>query len=189
MSDLNSNEQQPITVSVSRKVIPGKEEEYETWIKGIIKASSKYPGHLGVNVLRPSDVTNGEYVIIYKYDTYQNACHWEKSQERADWLDKIADITQGEETRKRITGLEFWFDLPSISTTMVPVKYKMAIVLFCVVYIMVLTLATVLNPFIGHMPFWIKLLFIIPTQVLLMTYIIMPVVTKLLKNWLYELNS
>lgn len=186
MSEITSKDEQPITVSVSRKILPGKEAEYETWIKGIIKVSQMFPGHLGVNVLRPSNATNGEYVIIYKYDSYEHACGWEKSPERKEWLAKVKAISVGEDKRKRVTGLEFWFDLPSISVALVPVKHKMALVLFCVVYLMVLTLATLFEPILHNLPFWAKLLFIIPTQVILMTYVIMPNVTKLLKSWLYK---
>ena len=179
---------QPVTISVSRKVAPGKEQAYEEWIRGISQVSAKYTGHLGVNVLRPSDATNGEYVIIYRFDTYENACKWERSKERAEWIERLGPLVQGEAKRKRVTGLEFWFDLPSISVTMVPVKYKMALVLFVVVYVLVLTLATVLRPLLADFPFWGQLLVIIPTQVLLMTYVVMPRVTKLLKNWIYELR-
>ena len=69
---------QPVTVSVSRKVIAGKEKEYEQWLGGISKAGAKYPGHLGVNVLRPCSATKGEYVVIYRFDSYENARRWEE---------------------------------------------------------------------------------------------------------------
>jgi antibiotic biosynthesis monooxygenase (ABM) superfamily enzyme len=186
MQEAREEDAGPVTVSVSRKVVAGKEQEYEAWIKGITQASSSYPGHMGVNVLRPSNATDGEYVLIYRYDTYENACHWEKSEERASWIAKLDPLVEGEAKRKRVTGLEFWFDLPSIPVAMVPSKHKMALVLFVVVYTLVLTLATVLAPILESLPFWQKLLIIIPSQVVLMTYIVMPRVTKLLKGWLYQ---
>ena len=93
--------------------------------------------------------------------------------------------SDGEATRKRVTGLEFWFDLPSIPVTLTPSKHKMALVLFVVVYSLVLLLSTLLQPIIGPFPIWAKLLVVIPIQVLLMTYLVMPRVTSLLKNWIY----
>ena len=176
---------QPVTVSVSRKVIPGKEKDYEEWLGGISKAGAKYPGHLGVNVLRPCNATKGEYVVIYRFDSYENAQHWEESDERASWIEKLGPLVEGEATRKSVTGLEFWFDLPSIPVTMTPSKHKMALVLFVVVYTLVLLLSTLLQPIIGPFPVWAKLLVVIPIQVLLMTYLVMPRVTSLLKNWIY----
>lgn len=178
------NEQ--VTVSVSRKVAAGQEKQYEEWISGISQAASRFPGHMGTNALRPCDATKGEYVIIYRFDNYQHANNWEQSEERAQWLDKVAPFVQGEETRKKVTGLEFWFDLPTISISQVPSKHKMALVLFVVVYVLVLSLSTILAPLIGEFPFWGKLLVVIPSQVILMTYFVMPRVTRLLKSWLYH---
>ena len=77
------------------------------------------------------------------------------------------------------------FDLPSIPVTMTPSKHKMALVLFVVVYTLVLLLSSLLEPFIGAFPVWAKLMVVIPIQVLLMTYLVMPRVTSLLKNWIY----
>ncbi len=178
----------PVTVSVSRKAVPGKEKEYEQWISGISQSASKYPGHMGTNVLRPSDATKGEYVIIYRFDNYPNACQWEQSDERSQWLEKVAPLVQGETTRKKVTGLEFWFDLPDIPVTHAPSRQKMAIVMIVVVYVLVLTLSTLFTPIIGDFAFWQKLLVIIPLQVILMTYVVMPRVTRLLKNWLYSIS-
>ncbi len=176
---------QPVTVSVSRRVKPGKEKDYENWLGGISQAGAKYPGHLGVNVLRPCDATKGEYVVIYRFDKYENAQRWEESDERASWIEKLGPLVEGEATRKRVTGLEFWFDLPSIPVTMTPSKHKMALILLVVVYTLVLLLSTLLQPLIADFPVWAKLLVVIPIQVLLMTYLVMPRVTSLLKDWIY----
>ncbi len=180
-----SDDGQPVTVSVSRKVIPGKEAAYEEWLSGISKAGAQYPGHMGVNVLRPCDATRGEYVVIYRFDNYENARRWEESDERASWVEKVKPLVVGEARRKRVTGLEFWFNLPSIPVTMTPSKHKMALVLFVVVYTLVLLISTLLEPILGPLPTWGKLLVVIPIQVLLMTYLVMPRVTSLLKNWIY----
>ncbi len=186
MSEQTKSDNQPVTVIVSRKIVAGKEQEYEDWISGMSQVAANYPGHMGVNVLRPSGSTKGEYVTIYRFDTYKHACAWERSAERAEWIDKVEPLVVGEASRKKVTGLEFWFDLPSVPVTMVPTKHKMALVLFVIVYSLVLLVSTVLSPLIGPWPLWAKLLIVIPTQVLLMTYIVMPRVTALLKSWLYQ---
>lgn len=176
----------PVTVSVARKVKPGKEAEYENWLRGVTAASRQFPGHQGTNVLRPSDATKGEYVIIYHFDTYAHAQDWEDSAERAEWIAKLPELVEGKATRKRVTGLEFWFDLPSIPAVAKTVPYKMAITLAVVVYSMVLLLSTILRPLIHEWPFWGKLLVVVPIQVTLMTYVVMPRVTQLLKGWLFR---
>lgn len=175
-----------VTVSVSRRVKAGKEAEYEQWIRGITEAGVHFKGHQGVNILRPSSATQGEYVIIYRFDNYENARNWEVSAERQQWISKLSPLVEGETTRKQVSGLEFWFDLPSVPVTAHAPRHKMALVLMVVVYCLVLLLSVVFAPLIGDWPLWMKLLVVIPIQVLLMTYLVMPGVTRLLKNWLYQ---
>jgi len=35
----------PVTVSVARKIKPGRAHDYEAWIKGVSIDAAKYPGH------------------------------------------------------------------------------------------------------------------------------------------------
>jgi len=175
----------PVTVSVARRVRPGREAAYEAWVRGITSAAAGFPGHQGINVLRPSVATGGEYVLIYRYDSYAHARQWEESAERAQWLEQLGPLVAGEERRKRVTGLEFWFDLPEVPAAARPSPHKMALVLFVVVYVLVLGLNLALAPLLGGAPLWFRLLLVIGIQVLLMTYLVMPRVTRLLKPWLY----
>lgn len=107
----------PVTVSVSRRVQSGKEADYETWIHGIAKAAAAFPGHQGVNILRPSAQTGGRYVLIYRFDSDAHAKGWEQSAQRAGWIAQLEDIAEGEDDRKRLSGLEVWFDLPEVPAT------------------------------------------------------------------------
>ncbi|KAA6183177.1 antibiotic biosynthesis monooxygenase [Thiohalocapsa marina] len=176
----------PVTVSVARKVLPGQESAYEAWLKRVTATASHFPGHLGANVLRPSAATGGEYVLIYRFDTYAHARDWELSAERDALVAEVAPLVEGEAVRKRVTGLEFWFDLPSVPVTAKPPPHKMALVLVVVVFTLVYGLNRLLEPLIGGLPDWLRLLVVIIIQVLLMTYLVMPRVTRLLKGWLYR---
>lgn len=104
----------PVTVTIARRVKPGLEKEYERWIEGITEVAQTFPGHMGVSTLPPSDVTDGDYVIIFRYDTYENLCAWEESEERAEWLKKLEGLVEGEARIQRVTGLEFLFPLAEV---------------------------------------------------------------------------
>lgn len=174
-----------ITVSISRKVKPGAEAEYELWISGVIQAAARYPGHLGTNVLRPGPATNYEYVLIYRFDNYQNCQNWEQSTLRQQWLDKLEGLVEGEATTRRGTGLEFWFDLPELPVQK-PSPAKMSLVLIVVVYVLVMALNLIFAPLLDQMNLWGRIFCVVLAQVLLMTYLVMPRVTRMLKNWLYS---
>ena len=175
-----------ITVSISRRVKPGYEAQYELWISGVIAAASTYSGHLGTNVLRPGPATNHEYVLIYRFDNYSNCQIWEKSSLRQSWLAKLSDMVEGDPITHRGTGLEFWFDLPELPVQKHPSAHKMALVLIPVVYSLVLMFNIVLEPWLADMSLWQHILVVVVLQVLLMTYVVMPRVTRLLQPWLYK---
>ncbi|MEZ5840125.1 MAG: antibiotic biosynthesis monooxygenase [Hyphomicrobiales bacterium] len=175
----------PVTVSIARRVKPGHEREYEAWISGVSRAAAKFPGHLSVNVLRPSEATGGDYVIIYRFDSYAHCRTWENSPERAEWVARLGELVEGEAAVKRVTGLEFWFDLPEVPVAAHPSPHKMALTLIVVVYGIVLPLNLIFATPLGMLPFWARTLVVVVTQVMLMTYLVMPRVTRLLKPWLF----
>lgn len=176
----------PVTVSVSRRISPGREAEYEAWVRAIVEVASDFPGHQGVNILRPSGRTDGRYVLIYRYDSWANCEKWEHSQTRVDWVNRLGDMIEGEAQTHRVTGLEFWFDLPEVPISAKPSQHKMALVLIVVVFCLVFPLQLVLLPITDLWPHWMRSLLIVVIQVLVMTYLIMPRVTHLLKGWLFR---
>ena len=176
----------PITVSISRKVKPGCEAEYEQWISEVVEVAKDFPGHQGASVLRPSSTTNHEYVIIYRFSNYQDCQYWENSDLRQHWLAKIEPWVEGEASTRRGTGLEFWFDLPELPANKPPSPHKMALVLIIVVFCLVLCINLFFGSLLAQLPIWLRTLLVVVTQVLLMTYIVMPRITKLLKGWLFK---
>lgn len=179
----DADEGGPVTTSVSRRVVRGREADYEEWLKGITADALRFPGHMGVNVLRPTKGSN-EYVTIFRFDTYEHSRAWEQSRVRADWLSRLEGIVEGEDTVRSATGLEFWFSLPELPAAH-PSPHKMALVLVAVVYTLLLLLNALLAPLTGDWPATVRLLVTVVLQVALMTYLVMPRVTLLLKSWLY----
>lgn len=179
----NPEESGPVTISVARKVVPGCETDYEKWLKGITTEALAFPGHMGVNVIRPTPGSR-EYVTIFRFDTYQHSKAWEESNIRQEWLSNLSGIVEGEDEVRKGTGLEFWFSLPELPAAH-PSPHKMAVVLLVVVYTLVMTINLVLSSFANDWPTAARVFVTVFCQVLLMTYIVMPRVTQLLKNWLY----
>ncbi|WP_290701731.1 antibiotic biosynthesis monooxygenase [Amphritea sp.] len=176
----------PVTVSISRKAKAGREADYEAWISGVIDAASVYPGHQGSNVLRPSAATGNRYVLIYRFDNYENCQNWEGSVKRKEWLEKLEPLIDGEAEVQRGTGLEFWFDLPELPVNKHPSPHKMALVLITVVYVLVIMLNLLLGPLLVDTNLWLKSAVIVILQVVLMTYLVMPRVTRLIHSWLFK---
>lgn len=176
----------PVTVSIARKAMPGREADYEDWISRVTAMVSGWPGYQGVSVLRPAAATDYAYVTIYRFATWEQCHVFEKSEERSRLLTELEGMVESEAEIKKVTGLEFWFDLPEVPAQARPSPHKMALVVTVVAYGVVMALTLSLGPLISAYPVWLRALLTVTAQVLLMTYVVMPQVTRLLRRWLYS---
>lgn len=174
-----------VTVTVARRVVSGQEATYEAWAKGVSAASAAFPGYLGVTFLRPS-IGYNQYTIIYRFDTQVHADDWSNSDSRKEWIDRLDGIVEGEGEVRSVTGLETWFDLPTISVEQQPVRWRMCLVLMLVVFSLISAVNWALSPVLDGLGFYARTAVVVAIQVTLMTYLVMPRVTALLKGRLYR---
>ena len=188
----------PVTVIVKRIAKKDKIKEFEEWLSGVSKEVSRQEGSMGIDIIKPTpNITNKskpEYVIIFRFNTYENLDKWEKSPIRHEWLQKGRKLAESDYDVQKMTGLEFWFTpyFNDESSPMIPLqpppRYKMVIVTIPVISILLLTLVPQIH-FLTEMlsiPFPIRLVIALTITVLLMTYVIMPLLMKLLKPWLFK---
>jgi len=186
--DRNSNlgDDPPVTAVASRRVKPGREREFEEWVSGILAAANKFPGYLGSEVLRPGDdPEDNEYRIVFRFDHASNLHAWENSEERHHWLRKSRPLLHEEEKVRVLTGLETWFTLPSKAGEPSPPRYKMAIVTWLAVFPVVAVIFSLFGHWLSLLPTLVRTLVFTVVMVTLMTYVIMPRMTRLFSFWLY----
>jgi antibiotic biosynthesis monooxygenase (ABM) superfamily enzyme len=171
---------EPITVTVARGVAPGREQDFEEWAAGILHEATKYRGFLGAGVLRPGPNDN-TWHIVYRFKDQVSLRDWENSSTRAEWLSK-ADEMMEETARHRVSGLETWFELPG-RTAKAPPKWKMAVVTALAIYPIVLVYGTLAKGI--TLPFPLRAALQVLVLVLLMTWVVMPRMTRWFRNWLY----
>jgi antibiotic biosynthesis monooxygenase (ABM) superfamily enzyme len=203
MSEDNNNENSnnysnPVTVIVKRIVKKDKIKEFEEWLSGISKEVSRQEGSMGIDIIRPNPTTNNkfklEYVVIFRFNSYDNLAKWEKSRIRNEWLQNGRKLVEADPDVQKLTGLEFWFTpyFKDESSPMIPLnpppRYKMVIVTIPIISILLMTLVPQIHILTGMLsiPFPVRLVIALTITVLLMTYVIMPLLTKLLKSWLFK---
>ena len=197
--DDNSNKHsKPVTVIVKRIAKKDRIKEFEEWLSGISKEVSRQEGSMGIDIIRPtsnaSSKSKFEYVIIFRFNTYGNLAKWEKSLIRNEWLQKGRKLVEADPDVQKLTGLEFWFTpyFKDESYAMIPLnpppRYKMVIVTIPVISIMLMTLVPQIHILTEMLsiPFPVRFVIALTITVLLMTYVIMPLLTKLLKFWLFK---
>lgn len=174
--------EEPVTVTVARRVAAGREREFEDWSDGVIGCASKFPGFLGAGILRPTSVGQ-EWHIVYRFADQPSLQRWEASPQRAEWLRKADDFIE-ETGVQRVSGLETWFAMPG-RTAPAPPRWKMALTtLTAIVPLVVLMNLTVL-PLLSGWPLAARTLVFSATLTSLMTWVVMPRMTRLFRRFLY----
>jgi antibiotic biosynthesis monooxygenase (ABM) superfamily enzyme len=175
----------PVTAVASRRVKRGHEREFEECTSGVLAAANEFPGYLGSEVLRPGDAPgDDEYRIVFRFDRESNLRAWEESEVRRRWLREAEPLIH-EERVHVLTGLETWFTLPWKAGEPSPPRYKMAIVTWLAVFPLITLILTLFGPLLGLLPMLLRTLVLTAVMVSLMTYVIMPRLTRLFSFWLY----
>jgi NhaA family Na+:H+ antiporter len=92
-----------VAVSITRRVRPGREPEFEAFLEGITDAVSRFPGYLDVRVFRPPRGSQ-EYRVVVRFDDEAHLRVWEESDERRTWNKRIADLIEDAPFIADITG-------------------------------------------------------------------------------------
>jgi len=174
-----------VTVCIRWKIKPDREREFEDWLVGVGRAAAQFPGHQGLTVLRPAGAGSPEYVYIFRFDTYPHLQRWEESPERQAWVARARELTEGEARKQVVTGLEYWFALPELPAGPPPARAKMAFVTLLAIYPLSLALPALLAPALTPLPALLRSLIVSVLLILLMTYVVMPGMTRVFARWLY----
>ena len=181
---------EPVTVVVSRRVLPGREGDYERWIRGVTGAALTFPGHLGMNVFRPQH-PGDPYVLVYKFDSGEHLDSWVKSDVRAGWIAEALTMTT-DSRAEEVSGLESWFTLPGAAAMVPPPKWKMALVSTVVVWVLANVVGAIIRQLLGELPLAPGLVLSLASSLVstaivasLLTWVVMPRVTRVLARWLY----
>jgi len=175
----------PVTTTVTRRVRPGHEQSYEQFLAGINAAARRFPGHLGVAVFRPESATAGEYRIVYRFDSGDHLRAWLDSDERAAWLERAEPHVIGPMRTRFVTGLESWFTLPGRPSIPPPPPYKMALLTWITIFPLITVVVIALDPWLSKLDLVLRLAVTTAMTVPIMTWLVMPRVTRLLRSWLY----
>lgn len=179
------NVNQQVTAVISHYIRPGRESGYEDWLRGISQVARQFQGHHGVTILRPEVGLRKEYVIILRFDSYDNLCQWMRSPERREWIERAKPLTEKPEKVKILTGLEELVSLPNLVSPPPP-RYKTVLLTWIGVFICASTLGYFLGPYLAGLPYLLSQAIITGLVVVLLAYVVMPRLTQLFYNWLHK---
>jgi antibiotic biosynthesis monooxygenase (ABM) superfamily enzyme len=175
---------EPVTVVVTRRVKAGREQAYEAWLERLLSEASSLPGYLGTTVQRPPP-GGREYTSVFRFDTVEHLRNFEQSELRRRALVEVGELVEADAVWNRLTGLEFWFTPPPGTVVPQPSRFRMALVMIAVVYGLVFSIGSLVALVLGAAPMPVRLLVTITIEVFLITYVLMPRLTKVLAPFIY----
>jgi len=174
---------QPIHVAITRRIKPGCEQEFQTALKEFLARSLTQSGVHGAAMLAPPPgSTSTEYGIIRSFANSAERDAFYASPLYLEWKKRVAPLSDGEPEARELHGLEAFFRQNSPAP---PPRWKMAIATYLGVVPVIMTLALTLGPLIRSWNFVLYNLAFNACVVALLTWVVMPLITRALQGWLY----
>jgi antibiotic biosynthesis monooxygenase (ABM) superfamily enzyme len=171
-----------INVAITRRVRAGREAEFQQELRQFFQNSFDEGSVLGASMIVPAPGdTSREFGILRSFANEAERDAFYASPLFKAWDEKARALTEGEAVRRELHGLEAWFR----SSQNPPPRWKMAVATFVGVYPTSLLLGETLGPSVHHLPLLLRAVVMATTMVALLTWVVMPLVTRLLHRWLH----
>jgi uncharacterized protein len=180
-----SNVPEPVTVVWSRRAKPGREASLSDVIDSIGRAMAKAKGYQGAAVLRPPPGHAAIFSIIAHFSSQSDLDAWTSSEIRGRLLAEAEEVSVGGLHTQQASGLEGWFHLPGSPIVVPPPRYKMAFVTWLAILPLLVIINLLFGPLLAPIPPLLRLVPVTVVVIPLMTWFVMPFMTKAFRFWLY----
>lgn len=165
---------------------------YEAWLVETMRVAAAFPGHRGVQVVRPT-AGGVDYTIIVNFATHDDATLWHQSAERTrlieavqPHLDVVEQVTVG-------AGIDYWFQPEPAASGEPPMKppaWKQWMITTSVIWPLTMVVPWAFGPLFNALPalgaYGVKQGILASVIVAIVVWMIMPRYTRLVHNWLFR---
>jgi antibiotic biosynthesis monooxygenase (ABM) superfamily enzyme len=171
-------------IAITRRVRPGCEAEFQQALREFFQASFSHGGVLGATmIVPPPGVESREFGILRTFADEKERDDFYASPIFKAWEAKCGPLTEsGSWTYRPLHGLEAWFRSPQAP----PARWKMAVATFAGVFPTAAILNLTLGRAIQSWPFIPGSAVFNAGMVALLTWVVMPLVTRALHGWLHS---
>jgi uncharacterized protein len=170
-----------VTTIVARRIKPGYEAQYVDWLHRVSATIAKHPGFHGITIIASTEEPNLWY-LVYRFADKKHLDAWQKSVVRQKFLKEIEPYAT--QHYERATGLETWFALHEHPAA--PPKWKMALTVFSGAFLIGVLSHVLLDRYTAGLPLTLEVALYSVITVVLLTWLYMPRISHLLREWLYK---
>lgn len=171
-----------VTAVSSFRVRPGVGHEFEVLQHRLDAAAAVSPGFLGVERYDPVPGVQDETVVVFAFDSRDHLDDWLESPVRLELLAAANEYVEGDRKLNVVSGFGGWFSYGGP----VAKKWKQAAVVLMALYPMTYTLSLISRWLIPDVPWQMSLLLSNVIVTALLTWVIMPPLTRWFERWLHR---
>jgi len=166
--------------AITRQVKEGREIEFIEEVESFIKNSLQYDGVESAFLIKPVRTEDCEYGILRSFESEEALQAFYESDLFSDWSKRVDPLVEGGAVARDVHGLEAFFPL----TDHRPPKWKMAVITFIGVWPAAELWSRTLTPLLATHIAWLTGAVVNICIVASLTWIIMPFLTGVFRNWL-----
>ena len=172
-----------VTVVVSHPVDPDQVDEFLAWQRRVTDAERAFPGFGGSELFRPVPGAQEDWTAVFRFDTEEHLNDWLESPERKRLLEEGPHF-QDFELHRVANPFGSWFSFGAGAEAEAPAKWKTALSVLVGLYPTVVLLTLGISEIWEDGELWETLLLGNVLSVSLLTWVVMPTVTRALHFWL-----
>ena len=169
---------EPVTLMVARRVANGRYHDFMTWLREGEQLATDFPGYLGSGVLAPPP-GDDEFQMVFRFTDEQTMSTWEHSASRRAWLARGKGLF-AQPHEHRALGISAWFGSGQRQAP----RWKQTVAIWLAFFPVSLAFNLLFGGLLADLPLVTRILLSTLALTPLMTYLFIPLVTRLLAPWL-----
>ncbi|WP_181296307.1 antibiotic biosynthesis monooxygenase [Pseudomonas sp. Q2-TVG4-2] len=170
---------EPVTLMVARRVRDGRYHDLLAWLHEGEQLAADFPGYLGSGVLAPPP-GDDEFQIVFRFADEQTLDSWEHSASRRAWLQRGSELF-GQPHEHRARGIGTWF---GGNESAPPPRWKQSVAIWLAFFPVSLLFNLMFGGALSELSLVMRILLTTLALTPLMTYLFIPLSTRLLAPWL-----
>jgi uncharacterized protein len=170
-----------VTAVMTQRVRAGAEERFRETHARLALTMQRFDGFLRSDLLEPVPGVQDDHVIVFSFASKADLDRWLASDERRALLAELAPLIEGDRTLNVVGGYAGWFpggEAPQ------PRRWKQAAAVLLALFPTTLTLG-LLQRWLVPEVHWVPALLVSNViGITVLTWLLMPLVTRLLHDWL-----
>jgi len=174
---------EPVAIVFSQCIAPQNYDEFVALHDDVVERLDQFPGFLGSQLLPPVAGVQEDHVIVASFASRSDLDRWLESDTRHEWVDRIELLVEGDRTYNVVGGFGGWFPAEA-SQPQGPKLWKQSIAVFIALFPTVLLITLIRGAIALDMNVVLAVFIGNVLGILILTYILMPPLTRRLQSWL-----